>query len=259
MCSSDLTELSDRLDEPQKILINRLNNIKKASNAKFAMYNKTLADITNNPEDDTTVGLYNYTRHRVAGFINSDPVDILHEGVHAATHQEIDRHIDFLPNDWTDNEFLKKALPVVHKSKSKLGNDLVKIYDHAVETSFKRAQAERKPGETGFDWTSRYGFKNMHEFIAEAFTNKSFQEYLGTIPSVTKNKTKSLWDDFVQAVRNMLGLPPSTETLLDDILTVSEPLFKGKRGTIDQFIDKIRGEGRELRSEQGEKIGRAHV
>jgi hypothetical protein len=246
------TDLGSKLDEPQKILINRLSNIKKAANAKFVMFDKRLSEITDKPKDADTVGLYNFNLHRVAGFINSNISDILHEGIHAATHQEIDRHIEFTPNDRTNNEFLRKALPVIHKSKSKLGNELIKIYDRAVETSFERAKAARKPGETGFEWTSRYGFTDMHEFIAEAFTNKSFQEYLGTIPSVTKNKTKSLWDDFIKTVREMLGLPPSTETLLDDIITVSEPLFKGKRGTLDQFIDKVRGRDTELRSEQGE-------
>lgn len=246
------TELGEKLDEPQKILINRLSNIKKAANAKFVMFDKQLSEITDRPDDADTVGLYNFNLHRVAGFINSDISDILHEGTHAATHQEIDRHIEFTPNDQTNNEFLRKALPVIHKSKSKFGNELIKIYDRALATSFERAQAARKPGETGFEWTSRYGFKDMHEFIAEAFTNKSFQEYLGTIPSVTKNKTKSLWDDFLKAIRDMLGLPPSTETLLDDIVTVSEPLFKGKRGTLDQFIDKVRGRDTELRSERSE-------
>ncbi|NDB59036.1 PLxRFG domain-containing protein [bacterium] len=246
------TDLSSKLDEPQKILINRLTNLKKASNAKFVMFDKTLAEITGREEDTRTVGSYNTVKHRVAGFINSDVADILHEGVHAATFQELQRHIEFKPNTWTDSETIRKALPTDHKSKSALGNQLLNIYDRAIQTSFDRARETMKPGDQSYKWTPQYGFTDMHEFIAEAFTNKRFQEYLGTIPSITKNKDKSVWDDFIRLVREMLNLPPSTETLLDDIITISDPLFKGKRGKLDQFIDKIRGRDTELRSEQGE-------
>ena len=246
------TDLGSKLDEPQKILINRLTNLKKASNAKFVMFDKTLAEITGREQDARTVGSYNTDKHRVAGFINSDVADILHEGVHAATFQELQRHIEFKPNTWTDDENVRKALPTDHKSKSALGNQLVNIYDRAVQTSFDRARETMKPGDQSYKWTPQYGFTDMHEFIAEAFTNKRFQEYLGTIPSITKNKDKSVWDDFIRLVREMLNLPPSTETLLDDIITISDPLFKGKRGKLDQFVDKIRGRDTELRSEQGE-------
>ena len=246
------TDLGNKLDEPQKILINRLTNLKKASNAKFVMFDKTLAEITGREEDNRTVGSYNTVKHRVAGFINSDVADILHEGVHAATFQELQRHIEFKPNTWTDSETIRKALPTDHKSKSALGNQLLNIYDRAVQTSFDRARETMKPGDQSYKWTPQYGFTDMHEFIAEAFTNKRFQEYLGTIPSITKNKDKSVWDDFIRLVREMLNLPPSTETLLDDIITISDPLFKGKRGKLDQFIDKVRGRDTELRSEQGE-------
>jgi hypothetical protein len=246
------TDLGSKLDEPQKILINRLANLKKASNAKFVMFDKTLAEITGREQDATTVGSYNTVKHRVAGFINSDVADILHEGVHAATFQEIQRHVEFKPNTWAKDENVRKALPTDHRSKSALGNQLVNIYDRAVQTSFDRARAGRKPGEESFKWIPQYGFTDMHEFIAEAFSNKKFQEYLGTIPSITKNKDKSVWDDFIRLVREMLNLPPSTETLLDDIITISDPLFKGKRGKLDQFIDKVRGRDTELRSEQGE-------
>ena len=243
------TDLGEKLDEPQKILINRLNNIKKASNASFRMFDKTFAEIVEKPEKQTTVGAYNTKYHIVSGFINSDPSDILHEGVHAATFQEINRHVQFIPNPI---EHLKEALPTTHKSKSALGNQLISIFDKAVGVSLDRAREEAGPGKASFKYAPYYGFTDMHEFISEAFTNKKFQEYLGTIPSITKNKNKSLWEDFIKAVRDMLGLPPSTETLLDDIITISDPLFKGKRGTLTQFIDKIKGEDRVLRSEQGE-------
>ena len=47
-----------------------------------------------------------------------------------------------------------------------------------------------------------YGLKNEKEFLAEAFTNPEFQEYLESIDY----KNTTLWNRFKQAVLNLLGL-----------------------------------------------------
>jgi hypothetical protein len=55
-----------------------------------------------------------------------------------------------------------------------------------------------------------YGFKNLHEFVAEAFTNPDFQAVLKNIKyNPTGNKfepsSKSLWSKFMQTVYNILA------------------------------------------------------
>jgi hypothetical protein len=55
-----------------------------------------------------------------------------------------------------------------------------------------------------------YGFKNLHEFVAEAFTNPDFQAVLKNIKyNPTGNKfepsSKSLWSRFMQTVYNILA------------------------------------------------------
>lgn len=50
-----------------------------------------------------------------------------------------------------------------------------------------------------------YGFSNQSEFIAEAFTNPTFQKELESISS--PESKKSIWNDFVNYIRMIIGLP----------------------------------------------------
>jgi hypothetical protein len=49
-----------------------------------------------------------------------------------------------------------------------------------------------------------YGFTNLDEFVAEAFSNPAFQDILRNIPYEGENKT--LWDKFTQFVSELFGL-----------------------------------------------------
>ena len=76
-----------------------------------------------------------------------------------------------------------------------------------------------------------YGLENVFEFVAEAFTNPEFQTFLKNQESITKAKGKgrlsSLFNDFITAVKDMLGVPNVADTLLGDVLDLSSSLFKG--------------------------------
>ena len=75
---------------------------------------------------------------------------------------------------------------------------------------------------------SFYGLKNIKEFVAEAFSSTEFQQWLSSIESVSNqptNKYVSLFDDFVQAVKDLLGLGDINNTLLGDVVTASGRLF----------------------------------
>ncbi len=49
-----------------------------------------------------------------------------------------------------------------------------------------------------------YGFTNLDEFVAEAFSNPAFQDILRDIPY--EGKAKSLWDKFTEFVSELFGL-----------------------------------------------------
>jgi len=74
-----------------------------------------------------------------------------------------------------------------------------------------------------------YPLSNVHEVVAYGLTNKDFQEYLESIPYITKRDQKgfqegkeTLWSAFVEAVRKMLGLSVKNNTALSALLRATE-------------------------------------
>jgi hypothetical protein len=89
-----------------------------------------------------------------------------------------------------------------------------------------------------------YGITNVDEMLAEAFTDPMFQLFLSKQPGVTSPKT-TLWQDFLNAIRGMLRIQDSQKTMLEDIVTLSAPLFKGKQNALDRTMDKLTGRDQE--------------
>lgn len=83
-----------------------------------------------------------------------------------------------------------------------------------------------------------YSFSNAYEFIAEAFSNQHFQEFLSKIPLDQqtaeylglRERSVSAWDavrNFVRkAIERVTGRVPVSDTVLDGVLKVSEHLTK---------------------------------
>jgi hypothetical protein len=96
----------------------------------------------------------------------------IHELVHAATVYSLDPiNIDSLT-------------PVQQKSVAELTN----LYEFAKRTGLKE-----------------YGFTNIQEFVAEAFSNETFQGVLKSIPYEGKTD-QSIWDKFTQLVAKIFGM-----------------------------------------------------
>ena len=136
---------------------------------------------------------------------------ILHEAVHAATVSEMRKQIKVNRNDKTNE--------VTYTGKTEAAKTLLNIYEAA-----KIAVANTP--EAG-----SYGLTDPFEFIAEAFSNEQFQQTLANIPSVVKpgplTKLSNMWTDFVNSVKDLLKLKDISNTLLNDVITVSQDLFKG--------------------------------
>jgi hypothetical protein len=98
------------------------------------------------------------------------PYTLLHEAMHAATSRIV-------------------ANPMIYSSKQQEAvKELNKLYEFA------------KKNAKGFDY---YGLTNVDEFIAEAFTSKSFQDFLKGIPY--KYANASLFDKFVEFCLKIFG------------------------------------------------------
>lgn len=77
-----------------------------------------------------------------------------------------------------------------------------------------------------------YGMRSPHEFIAEVFSNRAFQEFLRSqkVPDGLLGKigtrAKTMWDAVVSAVRNLMGLPRESENALTAAMDLSTPFFE---------------------------------
>jgi hypothetical protein len=95
------------------------------------------------------------------------------------------------------------------------------IFEAAKQRAREEGVKDKDMGKPGL----YYGLKNLKEFIAEAFSNPEFQNFLQSAPSVVETQPVSLFDRFIQAVKNMLGAQALDNTLLKDTMNMSGNLF----------------------------------
>jgi len=119
------------------------------------------------------------------------------------------------------------------RSDAALRNQVVKLMEHVRSMSaltITRGEAFAKEAPI------KYGFKNVDEFLAEAWSNPAFQRLLASTPIPTELATalgvrpaqrsmiRSLWDWLRFKVANVLGLPPNTLNAFDAVMRISEDL-----------------------------------
>jgi hypothetical protein len=167
------------------------------------------------------------------------PSTIIHEFIHAAT-------VGQLQNEFKDPKVNLKDL----KPTTALGAELKRI-----------ALAAQKNANN----PNQYGFNNINEFLAEAFSNKDFQNTLAMIPGIKPAVKDSLWNDFVNFVNKTLkaltGVTALPQNLLNDLVAVSPALFKGpqsnqskkSRGSLDLMETDYEAEGDKLLKKSGQQ------
>ena len=74
---------------------------------------------------------------------------------------------------------------------------------------------------------NKYGLTNLKEFVSEAFSNQKFQEFLDSIPT---GKKGTLWSEFVDAIRSILGIAAKDGSLLKEVIKASETIFNYRKG-----------------------------
>ena len=93
--------------------------------------------------------------------------------------------------------------------------------------------------------TGIYGLKNIDELISEAFSNRGFQEWLSNRSVIVDNKTKSGWDHFKDAVKDVLGIKKTDGiSALDQVMDLAHEVTHqdnqkfskwDRKSTIDKF------------------------
>jgi hypothetical protein len=137
---------------------------------------------------------------------------LIHEGIHAA-------YVKVLEADPFLQDRIHRMMDVVH--------DYLNTNTHLIKD-------EKDVNEL------TYGLTDAHEFVAEAFSNRRFQELLSKIEIPQKlakelgmeaQRKFSMWDVFVTAVRRALKMPKGTHSMLEGALRVAQEL-EGTRSAI---------------------------
>src|SRR5690606_23005969 len=68
------------------------------------------------------------------------------------------------------------------------------------------AHARNQAKKMGYDPDAYYGLAETQEFLAEAFTNPELQAMLAQMPAANTTKFQSLWHEFKDFVRKLVGL-----------------------------------------------------
>jgi hypothetical protein len=150
-------------------------------------------------------GKYSPTMNKTTISPDAGIETIYHEATHSATTWEVKKHVS-----------MKNGRPV---ARTKIGEDLVSIFDAA---EARAMQENRDFGDA---------FKNMDEFVANAFNNEEFERFLAETPSVVETPAPltSLWSDWLNALVDMFKIPNMDKSLLSDLVSVAPDLYKGTR------------------------------
>jgi hypothetical protein len=84
-----------------------------------------------------------------------------------------------------------------------------------------------------------YGLTNLDEFISEAFTNPEFRRVLMEIPS-TNQASKTMFDQFMDVIKKMLGINDSQASLLDDVFKYTDELVRDQDAMFDGGFDYLK-------------------
>ena len=105
---------------------------------------------------------------------------------------------------------------------TRIGKTVTQLYDVA-RAVFDHVDAKHARGETLNDVEKQLRtnyMRDVDEVLAWTMTNRDMQAYMETVPY----KNSDLWTQFVQAVRNVLGLTAKSDTALSEILRIGGTL-----------------------------------
>jgi len=86
----------------------------------------------------------------------------------------------------------------------------------------KGAVNQGQGGDVVVNRGGMYGFGNLHEFIAECANNAAFQNVLRKLPS--KGRGGTVFTRLMSAIRQLLGLSEDKQTMLDDVMRLTEEI-----------------------------------
>lgn len=196
------------------------------------------------------IELYTNRTGIVAGEVDPKQVfgesTLLHEIVHASVVTKIPPEISAARTNLTGMKYMNRVRKMMDDPKvDKPVRNILKVYSNAVDNlpekhanmlnHFNNPDAYgKKFGEDSVDeW---YGFTNIDEFIAEAMSNPTFQNFLKGIPS---EQNKNLFERLMQVLKELVGVEGKGTAFEDVVSAYSDLVTKQKKryGAVDYIPD----------------------
>jgi hypothetical protein len=182
----------------ERILIKALNESNFIRTTDLQFYQDYLAyqDKDGNWKQDAA-GLYTGgDYHMVQMGRDGDLRVLLHETIHAGTNR------------------------LLNEQGSAAAIKMQELYD-----KYNASRGKEIDPTTGREY---YGFNDVHEFAAEAFTSKAFQKLLAGIQvgQQPKGVASNMWAAFKETVRKGLGVPEGARTAFDEVMDQGISLVK---------------------------------
>ena len=172
---------------------------------------------------------------------------VVHETAHAFSHYKIHSETgDLLPNRGEKN-YISELRQLINSKRGQNAalmtrpvRELSELYLHVADKLGMMRRLSKTASEFNPDKTSKegmaYGMANLDEFVAEAFSNPLFQSELAQI--TIRRTGRSAWSTFLDVIKKLIGLKDQHSTALDEVLSISETIFRESAGRYN--IDKAR-------------------
>lgn len=195
----------------------------------------TFHDEIRSTEGANLGGQFSYKKGSVKVSLNSDYVSgsVLHELVHAGTTRFFEQN--------PGHELTKEMNRLYELAKDRIA----------------RAKDYAKSKGKAVSGPDAYGMTNMHEFVAEAMTNRNFQRFLAKSESFAteKDNLKNLYDKFMDIIQRVFGIKhEDTAKLLRNVISRTNEVLDKRQGggentvASDQIFDIELGDKKKSRS-----------
>ena len=146
---------------------------------------------------------------------------------------------DYAGNGGTEQIFVRGDLPydqivqtVVHEAVHALVSRVMN-QDPSSHRAVQQVMDEVQTyfARQGYDITKQYGFRNVDEFVAEAWGNRAFQQALASVPlspelaaklQIEGWRNKSLWTALIEVLNKFMRLPNGAASALEAIAKVTD-------------------------------------
>ena len=185
-----------------------------------------------------------YVRGSSAGdFQGINNTTVLHELLHAATQQKLEMALLAVQRGFSGDAKLTRAY-----------NKLLAVMNNAKDEYNRLSNLGELPTDIYYLKTVSGVFSNPHEFVSYGMTDPYFQKFL--MGAYGFEEDTGLFNRFVDAIRELLGMGLDTVNALSDLILVTDEILSAKLTPTMKMIAKA-DKANAVREGRGEKVSAA--